>query len=108
MSTELKDFDGPERLSQLVVDGLASDFPPLNAPKVAEPEWSPRRKLLVAAVVVLVAVAAVAAAAALLSSDDGAPSVVPASLVKIDAGTNEIVDVLPVGRTPGEVEIVGD
>ena len=104
---ELKDFDGPERLSQLVVDGLASDFPPLKAPKVAEPERSPRRKLLVAAVV-LAAVAAAAAAAALLSGDDGGPSVVPESLVKIDAGTNEIVGVIPVGRNPGEVEIVGD
>jgi YVTN family beta-propeller protein len=105
---ELKDFDGPERISQLVVDGLATDFPPLKAPKVAEQEWSPRRKLLAATVVVLVAVAAVAAAAALLLGDDGAPSVVPESLVKIDAGTNEIVDVVPVGRNPGEVAFVGD
>jgi YVTN family beta-propeller protein len=103
---ELKDFDGPERISQLVVGGLPSAFPPLKVPKVAEPEWSPRRKLFGAAVV-LVAIAAAAAAAVFLLRGD-APAVVPESLVKIDAATNEIVDVIPVGRNPGEVEIVGD
>jgi DNA-binding beta-propeller fold protein YncE len=81
--------------------------PPLKAPKIAEPGWSARRKLLAAAVV-LGAIAAAAGTAAVLLSRDDAPAVVPESLVKIDAGTNEIVDVVPVGRSPGEVEIVGD
>jgi YVTN family beta-propeller protein len=34
--------------------------------------------------------------------------VAPESLVKIDADSNKIVDVTPVGRSPREVEVVGD
>jgi class 3 adenylate cyclase len=49
----------------------------------------------------------VAAAALLLRGGDATPTVVANSLVKIDARTGEIVDVFPVGRSPWNVEIVG-
>ena len=68
-----------------------------------------RRRALVTLVALLaLAVLTGLVAAAVQLRDGGAPSVVPASLVKIEAETNEIVDVIPVGRSPGEVEIVGD
>jgi YVTN family beta-propeller protein len=53
--------------------------------------------------------AAVAATAALLArgSDSEPPIVVPNTIVKIDAATNEIVDVFAVGRDPGKVAVAG-
>ena len=102
---ELKDFDGPEHLSQLVVDGLPSEFQPLRVPKVSEPKRPVRRVLLLAAAASIVAVGV---AGYLVLADDGRPSVVPESLVKIDAETNAIVDVIPVGGGPAFVDVVGD
>jgi hypothetical protein len=104
-SYRLKDIDHLEPLYQLDIEGLATDFPPLNAERVAEPRR--RRRWLLGALVALLALLAVAAAA-LLSRDGGAPTVEPESLVKIDAESNKIVDVIPVGRSPREVEVVGD
>jgi YVTN family beta-propeller protein len=104
-SYRLKDIDRFERLYQLDIEGLASDFPPLNAEQVAEPR--PLRRRLLGALVALVALVAVAVAA-LLSRAGGAPSVTAESLVKIDVETGKIVDVIPVGRSPREVEVVGD
>jgi len=77
----------------------------LTPERVAEPRS--RRRMLLGALVALVAVVAVAVAA-LLSRASGAPAVKAESLVKIDADTNKIVDVTPVGRSPREVEVVGD
>jgi YVTN family beta-propeller protein len=67
-----------------------------------------RRRLLVAALgaATLAAVATVATAI-LLGGGDAAPTVVPDSLVKIDLESDKIVDVVPVGRIPNEIEIVG-
>jgi YVTN family beta-propeller protein len=67
-----------------------------------------RRRLLVAVLgaVSLAAVAAVATAF-LLGGGDATPAVVPDSLVKIDLQSGKIVDVVPVGRIPREIEIVG-
>jgi len=101
----LKDIDHFERLYQLDIEGLATDFPPLTAERVAERR--PGRRVLLGALVALVALLAVAAAV-LVSRAGGAPTVTPESLVKIDADSNEIVDVIPVGRSPREVEVVGD
>ena len=47
------------------------------------------------------------ATAFLLGGGDATPTVVPDSLVKIDLESDKIVDVVPVGRIPREIEIVG-
>ena len=64
-----------------------------------------RRRLLVAALGA--ATLGAVAAAFLLGGGNATPSVVPDSLVKIDPESDEIVDVVPVGRIPAEIEIVG-
>jgi hypothetical protein len=66
-----------------------------------------RWRRLLGVLVVLVALVA-AGAAALFSRNGAVPSVTPESLVKIDLDTNEIVDVIPVGRNPREIEIIGN
>lgn len=58
-------------------------------------------------VVLVLAAAALALGVALASRGSGAPTVVPNSVVKIDAESNEITDVIRVGRDPGELAIVG-
>jgi class 3 adenylate cyclase/DNA-binding beta-propeller fold protein YncE len=67
-----------------------------------------RRRLVVAALAAAtIAAAAAVATAILLGGGDAAPTVVSDSLVKIDLDSGKIVDVVPVGRNPGEIEIVG-
>ena len=53
----LKDIDRPERLYQLDIEGLQTDFPPLNAEKVAEPRHLRRRAILLAALAGVIAAA---------------------------------------------------
>ncbi len=67
-----------------------------------------RRRLLVAALgaATLAAVATVATAI-LLGGGAATPTVVPDSLVKVDLESHKIVDVVPVGRIPHEIERVG-
>ena len=103
---ELKDLDRPERLFQLEIEGLPTEFPPLEAPKVSEPRRTRRRVAIgVAALVGAIAAAAVFVA---LTRGDGAPVVTPNSVVKIDAETNEVVDVIPVPQDPGQIRVVGE
>ena len=64
------------------------------------------RRLAVLGLAVLLAAGGIALAA-VVARDDAPPVVVPDSLVKIDVETNRIVDVVPVGRDPGQVELVG-
>jgi YVTN family beta-propeller protein len=64
------------------------------------------RKRLLAAVLVAATVAAVATPL-LLRGGDASPAVVGNSLVKIDLDSDKIVDVVPVGRIPSEIESVG-
>ena len=59
------------------------------------------------ATTLLLAIAA-ASAFALLARDGAPPKPVPNSLLKIDAETNEVVDVIPVGRNTGQVRVVGE
>jgi class 3 adenylate cyclase/DNA-binding beta-propeller fold protein YncE len=103
---ELKDLDRSERLFQLEIEGLPAEFPPLRAPKVAEPRRT--RWRLAIGVAALVGASAAAAIAVALTRGDGAPVITPDSVVKIDAESNEIVDVIPVGREPGQVRVVGE
>lgn len=48
-SFRLKDIDRPERLFQLDIEGLQTEFPPLRAEKVSEPRPLRRRAILLAA-----------------------------------------------------------
>ena len=104
---ELKDLERPERLYQVEADGLERNFAPLKASKVAEPRSLLRRPLVAVLAGVALVVAGVGAVLATRGSD-APPAVVANSLVKIDAATNEIVDVVEVGGDPGQVEVVGD
>jgi class 3 adenylate cyclase/DNA-binding beta-propeller fold protein YncE len=103
---ELKDLDRPERLFQLEIEGLPTEFPLLKAPKVAEPHRTRRR--LAIGVAALVGVVATAVIAVVLTREDGAPVIMPNSVVKIDADTNEVVDAIAVGRDPGQIRVVGE
>jgi class 3 adenylate cyclase/DNA-binding beta-propeller fold protein YncE len=105
---ELKDLDRPERLFQIDAEGLPSGFPPLKATRLAPPHARVRRRITIALIALLIVVVAAVTAAVLVAGGDSAPTVVPNSLVKIDPESNEIVDVIPVGRNPGEVRVVGD
>lgn len=76
-------------------------------PQVARPLARRQRFAVVGLVATLVAGAAVATAV-VVTRASGAPSVVPNSVVRIDADTNEIVDVVGVGRDPGQLAVAGD
>ncbi len=54
---KLKDIDRPERLFQLDIDGLQTDFPPLSAEKVAQARPLRRRAILVGALAGVIAAA---------------------------------------------------
>jgi YVTN family beta-propeller protein len=70
---------------------------------------SRRRRTWTAAVLGAVVVAASAVAVGLSATRGGreVPTIVPNSLVKIDPRSNEVTDVIPVGRFPGKV-VSGD
>lgn len=65
-----------------------------------------RRGRLVAGALVGAAVIAFVAAV-VAARDSGPPALVPNSLIKIDPGSNAVVDVISVGKNPGPVEVVG-
>ena len=54
---KLKDIDRPERLFQLDIDGLQTDFPPLSAEKVAQARPLRRRAVLAGALAGVIAAA---------------------------------------------------
>jgi YVTN family beta-propeller protein len=66
----------------------------------------PSRKGAVVLVGVMLA-GVVAVTTAWTSVRTATPRVVPDSLVKVDLESDKIVDVVPLGRVPGEIEIVG-
>jgi YVTN family beta-propeller protein len=67
----------------------------------------PRRKGAVVVVGIVLAGVVAVTSAWTSARTDAMPTVVPDSLVKIDLESGKIVDVVPVGRIPGEIEIVG-
>jgi class 3 adenylate cyclase/streptogramin lyase len=89
----LKDFEQAEAISQLIVDGLPSQFPPLRAEAAL-----PRRKRPLLAVVAVVAAGAIAGAViALTSGGSDSVTVGPTSLAVIDPKSNKVVDAIDVG-----------
>ena len=105
---ELKDVDRPERLFQVEAEGLQRRLCPAEGGEGRRAPFASWRRPLVALLAgVALLVVGVGAVLATRGSD-APPAVVANSLVKIDAATNEIVDVLEVGADPGQVEVVGD
>jgi class 3 adenylate cyclase len=100
-SYPLKDFDSPEPLFQLEVDGLPDRFP---RPRVT-PRRSRRRSLFLPAASALLLALVAGLAALLLGRSDGSglALVHPNNVGVIDPQTNEIVGEVPVGIRPGPV-----
>ena len=115
----LKDVDRPERVFQLVIEGLESEFPPLKTldSQGAVPDEELvesvstlgrlrlgrlRRRRLVAAILVGALAAALAISALALSrgGSERAFEVAPNSVAVIDPETNRVVDAIPVGARP--------
>ena len=93
-SYRLKDFEEPEPISQLVVDGLPSQFPPIRTEAASSHR---RRNLLAAAGLLGGAVVAVAIVAALVSGGGGSVEVSPTALAVVDPETNEVADAIELG-----------
>jgi len=101
---KLKDIDRPERLFQLDVDGLQTDFPPIRAEKVREPRPLRRRAVLLAALagVIAAAVAIPIFAFGEGGGGGGGPVVAAAgdSLGVVDSGSGRLVADVGVGASP--------
>ena len=99
----LKDLERPAHLFQAVAPGLRRDFP---SPRTGLAQERRRRRVLVAALALL----AIAGASAflLLRREAGPPPLAANTLVRIDPNTNDIEDVIPVGRRPEGVTVSGD
>jgi YVTN family beta-propeller protein len=102
---KLKDLDRPERLYQVVVQGLASDFPPLRTGGAAAKPARPRRRLVASVVVVL---AAVAVGAFFLidsggSSTSTAKSIAANSVGVYRADNGKLTGRIDVGTSPNAI-----
>ena len=101
----LKDVDRPERLSQLVIEGLPSEFGPLNTLDV-ELQRKRRRMYAGAALIgVLAAAVAIPVFALGQGSGGGGTVVAPNSLAIIDPESNTVVDSVGVGIRPSSVAV---
>jgi YVTN family beta-propeller protein len=99
----LKDLDRPERLSQLVIEGLQSDFARLNT---LDEELRRRRRLMYAGsalIGVLAAAVAIPVFALGQGSAGSGANVAPNSLAVIDAHSSRVVAAVPVGVLPSAV-----
>jgi YVTN family beta-propeller protein len=96
----LKDFDRPEPLAELVVDGLPAELPPPRAERAPEKLPSRRRRVAIAVTAIAV-VAGIAAAAVLLTR----PSVAPTSnvVVSLDPKSGSVVRRTSVGNSPTSI-----
>ena len=105
-SYRLKDIDRPERLFQLDIEGLQTDFPLLRADKVAEPRPLRRRAILLAALAGVIA-AAVAIPIFAFGQRGGAGGAVEVatgdSVGVIDSGSGKLVADVGVGATPTRI-----
>jgi class 3 adenylate cyclase/DNA-binding beta-propeller fold protein YncE len=95
-SYRLKDFPAPEPISQLLIDGLPYEFPPLRTE--ARPA---RRKRLGLAAAALVAAGGIAAVLVLTlgGGSGGLKTVGPTSVGVIDPTTNRLAAEVPLGFT---------
>jgi YVTN family beta-propeller protein len=105
LSEQLGLEPGPQ-LQELERQILQQD-PALAAPRPSRESPAARRRRWVLLVAVVLVVVAAVAAYAFTRDDGGALKVVPNSVIRIDAKTNRITAVLPVGRRPAAVLAVG-
>jgi YVTN family beta-propeller protein len=99
----LKDLQRPERLAQLVIEGLPSQFGPL---KTLDVELArKRRRMYAGSALIGVLAAAVAIPVFALGGGGGGVSarVAPNSLAIIDPASNKVVGSLPVGIRPSSL-----
>ena len=99
----LKDLDRPERLSQLVIEGLQSNFARLNT---LDEELRRRRRLMYAGSALIGVLAAAVAIPIFALGQGGSGSganVAPNSLAVIDAHSNRVVGAVAVGVRPSAV-----
>jgi YVTN family beta-propeller protein len=96
----LKDLDRPEALSQLVIEGLQSEFAPLRT--LDEELRRKRRRMYLgsAAIGVLAAAIAIPVFALGQGSSTSRTAVAPNSLAAIDAASNRLIGSAPVGILP--------
>jgi YVTN family beta-propeller protein len=98
----LKDLDRPEHLSQLVIEGLQSDFARL---KTLDVELRRKKRLMYmgAAVIGVLAAAVAIPVFALSQGESGSKAVAPNSVAVIDAGSDKVLDPVAVGIRPSAV-----
>ena len=104
---KLKDIDRPERLFQLDIDGLQTDFPPLSAEKVAQARPLRRRAILAGALAGVIA-AAVAIPIFAFGQGGGGGSVEAAagdSVAFFDSHSGHLVADAGVGASPTAVAV---
>jgi YVTN family beta-propeller protein len=105
---ELKDVERPERLFQLAVEDLPGEFPPLKAPKVAEPHPLRRRAILLSGLAGVIAAAVAIPLFAFGEGGSGGESIEAAagnSVGFLDPASNRLVDDVGVGATPTDVAV---
>ena len=104
-SYRLKDVDRPERISQVVAEGLRVEFPPLRGAE--EVKQAPlRRRSLLAATLAGVIAAAVAIPVFALGGGSGETAlegVEADSVGAIDSGSGRIAASIPAGASPSSV-----
>jgi YVTN family beta-propeller protein len=111
----LKDLPRPERIYQLVVDGLPSEFAPLRTLDEQELAEAARaaltrrryRRRIAFVIPAAVLVGAAIVAAFFLTRGSGGITVEPNSVAIIDPEKNAVVDTVLVGAMPGPV-VVGE
>ena len=104
---QLKDIDRPERIYQLVVEGLPSEFPPVRA-QPRKVVTSHRRGRWAASGVVAVVALGLALVLVLGRSSSALGQIDANSVGAIDAGNNRLVSEARVGSGPGGVTSGGD
>lgn len=98
----LKDLDRPERISQLLVEGLPAQFPRLHSH--GRPPLYRSRTVLVGALAGVIAAAVAIPVFALGQGSSGGGLVVEGnSVAVIDPGDNRVVGEVPVGARPGPI-----
>ena len=102
----LKDIDRPERISQVVAEGLPSEFPPLRGAEPVKSRPVLRRRSALAAALVGVIAAAVAIPVFALGGSGGstASAALGANGVGVlDASSGRVLASSPIGTTPGSI-----